>query len=107
MTDDPSWLLLSAITIWHVEAIALMLHDDAVDNRSKGIYTTRKASAITASDHGIMDTRRRAFTAIMKHNQPCRCCNVQEGNERAMRSLLYESVEKAHSTVAIHEKRQD
>jgi hypothetical protein len=66
----------------------------------------RKASVITASDHGIMDTRQRAFTTIMKHNWAFGCCNVQRGKQ-AMGSFVYESIEFANSTMAIHEKIQD
>jgi hypothetical protein len=36
---------------------------------------------MTASDHGILDTQQRVFTAIMKHKWAFGCCNVQGENE--------------------------
>jgi hypothetical protein len=45
-----------------------MYDNDANNDESMVIYMMEKASVLTAGDQGEMDTRQRAFAAIMKHN---------------------------------------
>jgi hypothetical protein len=63
-----------------------------------------KVSVLTGSDQGKMDTRQRAFAAIMKHNWAFGCFNVQRGKQM-MSLLVFESVEFDNSTMAIHERK--